>query len=352
MFLNVLIVGGGLTGILLSQALWEYSIPHKIVDNSLSHRGTAASSGILNPVMGRRRQVVPDYENLLPPALKAYTNLEAQLQTPLLYSAEIIDLHRSAEEAQFFTQRSTELPKFLQPKTLIGAAQRLDTGWGATATEGGFLLNLQKLVLHVKAQMEKQHLWIAESFRYDAVTPNAGKLDYAGEGFSHIILCNGIQALETPIFQKLPLSANKGQALILQTDAALPPHTIYKWGKELSLVPVGEGRYWAGASYEWNYEHPFPTTGYLQQLEASISRYFPYPFRVLKSVSGLRTSVLDRRPIVGFHPQYPQWGVVNGMGTKGVLQAPACVYEMAQILNTGSANANTHSINRFQRILQ
>jgi glycine/D-amino acid oxidase-like deaminating enzyme len=301
--------------------------------------------------MGRRRQVVPDYEKLLPAALEAYTNLENQLQTPLLHPAEIIDVHRSTEEAHFFGERATELPEFLQPKILIGSALELDAGWGATVTNGGFLLDLRTSVLGYKAHLKEQGKLIVNTFMADAVTPLAGRLQYAGESFSHIVLCNGIHALETPPFERLPLSGNKGQALIIQTDADLPPHSIYKWGGELSLVPMGEGHYWAGASFEWNYTDVLPTEVYRQQSEMHLHRHFPYPFQVLKQLSGLRTSALDRRPIAGCHPLYKNWGIVNAMGTKGVLQAPWLVREMADVLTECGTISNANSVNRFARLL-
>ena len=351
MSLNVLIAGGGLTGILLSQALTARQVPHKIVDNNNPHSGTAASSGILNPVMGRRRQVVTDYEKFLPTALQAYKDLENLLQTPLFHTAEIVDLHLSGEESRFFDERATELPQFLQPKTLIGSAQKLDAGWGATVTTGGYLLNLSTLVSGYKAYLQQQGRLITDTFTANSVTSQSDRLYYAGELYSHIILCNGIQALETPLFQRLPLSANKGQALIIQTDIDLPPHSIYKWGGELSLVPLGAGRYWAGASFEWKYTDPLPTAHYLKQTEIQLCRYFPYPSKILKQVSGLRTSSLDRRPVAGFHPNNEAWGIVNAMGTKGVIQAPYLTAEMAANLTEEKTIFNSNSLNRFVRLL-
>ena len=349
--LHVLIVGGGLTGILVSRTLTEQQVAHKMMDDSSPHSGTAASSGILNPVMGRRRQVVPDYEKLLPAALEAYTQLQTTLQTPLLYPAEIVDLHLSSEEAGFFAERTTELPEFLSPKTLIGPAAEMDTGWGATATTGGYLLDLNALVGGYKARLQQEKKLLNTRFNAGEVTPIAGKLHYAGETFSHILLCNGIGALETPCFQKLPLSANKGQALIIKASPDLPAHTVYKWGKDLSLVPLGNGRYWAGASFEWNYPHLLPTKAYRLQTEVLLNRYFPYPFTVVKQLSGLRTSALDRRPVAGLHPNSPGWGIVNAVGTRGVLQAPLLAFEMATTLTKTGTISNSYSLNRFARLL-
>jgi glycine/D-amino acid oxidase-like deaminating enzyme len=36
----------------------------------------------------------------------------------------------------------------------------------------------------------------------------------------------------------------------------------------------------------------------------------------------VRPATLHRRPFVGFNPQYPQVGIFNGMGTKGITLAP------------------------------
>ncbi len=347
----VLVAGGGLSGILLSQALEQRGVAHKLVDNNAPDSGTVASSGILNPVMGRRRQVVPYFEKLLPAALQAYGTLETQLGIPLLHPSEITDLFLSAEEALFFESRAAEIPEFLSTKILTGTAQSLDAGWGAGRTERSYTLDLSTLVRHYKKGLQEQGRFIDATFSATDVQTAAGGLRYARETYSHIVLCNGIHTLAHPLFQKLPLSANKGQALIGTLEADLPAHTIYKWGREISLVPLQNGHYWAGASFEWKYEDALPTENYRRSTEQMLHNYLPFPFKVVTQTAGLRTSAIDRRPVAGFHPGNPSWGVLNAMGTKGVLQAPFCAAEMAESIATDKQIDTLHSINRFRRIL-
>ena len=45
-------------------------------------------------------------------------------------------------------------------------------------------------------------------------------------------------------------------------------------------------------------------------------------YEIKAHTAGIRPTVVDRRPIVGKHPQYPNLHLLNGMGTRGTLLAP------------------------------
>jgi glycine/D-amino acid oxidase-like deaminating enzyme len=63
---------------------------------------------------------------------------------------------------------------------------------------------------------------------------------------------------------------------------------------------------------------------------------------------GVRPTIKDRRPVIGFHPAHPQLGYFNGFGTKGVSLAPYFARQMADLLtNTIRAVHPEVDIRRF-----
>lgn len=54
------------------------------------------------------------------------------------------------------------------------------------------------------------------------------------------------------------------------------------------------------------------------------------PYEIIKHEAGIRPSSIDRRPILGQHPQFNNYYIFNGLGTKGVMLAP---YFSQQLLN-------------------
>ena len=58
-------------------------------------------------------------------------------------------------------------------------------------------------------------------------------------------------------------------------------------------------------------------------LEAGLMAISSRPFVVTDQQAGVRVYVGDKRPVVGRHPAEVGLGIVNGLGGKGALFAPA-----------------------------
>ena len=77
--------------------------------------------------------------------------------------------------------------------------------------------------------------------------------------------------------------------------------------------------WWVGSSYAWEFDNPDPTAEFREKTEQLLNSWLKVPFKIISHLSGVRPATLERRPFVGFHPQHPAIGILNGMGTKGNL---------------------------------
>ena len=56
-----------------------------------------------------------------------------------------------------------------------------------------------------------------------------------------------------------------------------------------------------------------------QQLIEGLSEFYPHDFEINEVNFGFRPTVRDRRPILGSHPEHPNFYVFNGLGARGIL---------------------------------
>lgn len=348
--MNVLIIGGGLSGILASAVLRRKGVSHDLIESQNPFTGSRASSGILNPVMGRKRQLVANYDILTPACAEAYGALEQLLGIEIFHPVEILEFLQGVETLALFEERTQEFPEFLHlvslPDLVPGILKTApDTRVGIT--RNAFLLDTAKLQTHYLGLLRQEGRLIEALFDPENEPGQNADFLYNGKQYSHIIYCTGKHFLETPESGGLPLSQNKGQALLLEIAADLPRNCIYKFGKKLTICPWGEHYWWAGASFEWEYAAEPPTAAYAQEMQQRLREIIKAPFRVVDQVSGFRVSSGDRRAVSGWLARHPRIGVLNAMGTKGVLQAPQAAAELVEKLINPDARKGLFHLSRF-----
>jgi glycine/D-amino acid oxidase-like deaminating enzyme len=174
-------------------------------------------------------------------------------------------------------------------------------------------------------------------------------VEYNGISAKKIIFCDGISSTANPWFSLLPFSANKGEALIIRCED-LPTDHLYKRG--LVLVPLPEeGLFWFGSNYQWEYENDKPSPEFYKTASNMLKQFLKIPFEVVDHKAAIRPATLERRPFVGFHPQYPSIGILNGTGTKGTSLAPFFANQLVQHLVYDLPILPEADIKRFSRIL-
>ena len=67
-----------------------------------------------------------------------------------------------------------------------------------------------------------------------------------------------------------------------------------------------------------------------------IRQFTHFDFEVTNQTAGVRPVIrVDNRPIVGTHPEHRRVAVLNGLGSKGVLQAPFASIQLIGSLERG-----------------
>ena len=84
-----------------------------------------------------------------------------------------------------------------------------------------------------------------------------------------------------------------------------------------------------------------------KEIIGKIDKLLNIEYEIIGQRAGLRPTTHDRRPVLGMLPNYPQVGVFNGLGTKGVSLAPYFASQFASFLINGSEIDKEVQIGRF-----
>lgn len=314
------------------------------------HAATASrvASGLINPVTGKRIVASWMIDELLPVALNTYQKLAQDLGVDLIKSIDILEFHRTVEEKEMFLKRLDEGCKYLAEGDGTREIDAFDFHRGTGRITGCLLVDLPLLLQGWRKVLVEQGALIEDRFDHEQLQIHEKNTRYKGIEAERIIFCNGVAAFDNPWFSRLPYTFNKGEALIAAIPELSPVH-IYKQG--IKIIPWKEDLFWVGASYEWKYENMEPTQIFRQKTEEHLRYWLKLPFEIKEHWASERPATVDYKPFAGFHPLFPQIGILNGMGSKGCSQAPYFARQLAVNLINGSAIHPEADIKRFSRVL-
>ena len=347
---DVLIVGQGICGTLLSWWLHKEGKSVVVIDDGAENSSSKVAAGIMNPITGRRYVRTWMAEELLDFAKTTYTGLSAYLQAVFLYQRNIIDFFPSAQMRNAFTESMGENESYLRAypdQNRFNDFFRYDFGCGEIGP--AYTVNIQHLLLLWRQKLNEMKALREEKFASDELTLTGDGVAYANINAQKIIFCDGIAAMENRWFSALPFAAIKGEAVLIECND-LPADHLFKRG--LMLAPMQQkGLFWVGSSYQWEFENDEPSEQFFTATTAALNHWLKKPYKVLHHKAAVRPATVERRPFVGFHPVHQQVGILNGMGTKGTSLAPFFAHQLAQHLVHNFPIAPQAHVRRFSRIL-
>lgn len=346
---DIIIVGQGIAGTFLSYFFYQKGINHIVIDQSNGNTPSNIAAGIINPVTGRRIVKTWKIDEVLPFANHSYDGIDQLLGIKSKESIQIADLFTSTPMKDAFWDRYQQDPCYLnipEDQNYWQAYIQNDLGWGAI--HPALLIHTPLLIASYKNWAKSKGILRDEKFDAAAVTLSPNSVSYQEIKAEKIIFCGGTADEDLPYFRGLPFAPNKGEVLIVDIPN-LPRTHVIKRG--MTLVPWNNGSFWLGSVYQWKFEHENPTEAYRKQCERWLKEYVKLPYKILDHQAAVRPATLERRPFVGIHPNYPQIGIFNGMGTKGCSLAPYFAKEFTDHLLNQTAIDQEANINRFKYIL-
>ena len=297
------------------------------------------ASGLINPLVLKRRRMVSDAKLAWDHAVDLFGWLEQTTQTQVFENTPVAE-HLATVQDDLDWNLLAERPGFAElliSETEANANKHLKINRLGFVRTSGRLLPLayldaahgaleDRMVLGAVLQLAQTNgFWEA----FDA----SGRVLIRAR---KMVLCEGPRApLTETYWGDLGWALVRGEGLDVHLpglDLNRPIHARH------FLLPdraLGPDHYKVGATYAWDgLEDPQPTQAGREELEAWLKSVVSLPYEVVHHWCGVRPARKSREVLVGWHPEHPGLGVLNGLGSRGGLLAPLKAH---QLLESGFA---------------
>lgn len=327
------IVGQGLAGTLLAHSLLEREQSVTIIDNSWKNAASVVAAGMWNPLNFRTMGFSWMAPILVPFLIKRIKQLESKLSVKLLYDKDIVKKIPDNHSAELLENKREEIKDFLV-EGQHAETNNLNLPYGSFTISKTGVLDISTLIAVSRDYFKSKGIYQSEKFSWDQVQED---LCY--------ISCEGFQSKYNPYFQYIPMPGNKGEILLLDDHPDWSGSDILNCSKFLFRGP--EGQLKAGSTYKWNNTNLDLTTEAVDEILKPFKSTLKAPISVSKQIVGIRPTTLDRRPLLGRHPERENIAIFGGLGTKGVMLGPYFSEQMAEFLVNDQPLNPEVDINRF-----
>ena len=316
---DYLIIGQGIAGSVLAWKLLKAGKRVLVINNKLTNQASQVAAGMYNPISGRYLAKTWLADQLFPSMEAFYSEVASMLAVPLLYPQTIFRPFLSHQEQELWLAKPTQevdTPYVSLADSHYQAADIFNQYGGIIIKQAGHL-DVPCFLATIRAYLQANNCYREADFDYNKLQFSR-LVRYQDIQAHQLIFCEGAQAKKNPFFSYLPFRLVKGELLTIQLPKKLD--RIYNRG--VFILPKPNEQAIIGATYDWRDLSIHPTEKAQQVLQARLEKLLRLPYAVVSQKAGIRPATFDRKPWVGLHPDYPQIGIFNGLGTKGVSLAP------------------------------
>ena len=341
---DYLIVGLGLSGVMLCEALRKRGKTFKVISNK-SQQASIVASGLYNPVVLKRFNKAWDAEEHLPIAMSAYEELELFLGIKIDYKLPIYRVFSSIEEQNNWIIASDKIPlkSYLISNIKSNTNQNIYAPYGYGEVKNTGRIDTKLLLESYSNVLNNEKLISHESFEYDKLKISK-KIVYKCIESENIIFSEGFGVRQNPFFNYLPIEGTKGELIIINAPK-LNSEVIIK--SSVFIIPIGNNNYLVGSTYAWDDFNNDPTINAKNKLLNKLDKLVLCPYKVVYQRAGIRPTVIDRRPLVGQHKSHQNLYILNGLGSRGVLIAPTVADALINLIEDKLPLQKEINISRF-----
>ena len=319
--IDYLIVGSGLAGISFAEQALRNQKAIFVIDSNLQNSSKIAG-GLYNPVILKRFSKIKDAQSQLHLMNEFYQIIESKLNIRFDFKVPILRKFFSIEEQNnwFIASDKEGLSPFLSTNLIKKKYKGIDSPYDYGEVLQTGYVDVALLLEKYREYLFKNELFSDEVFDYTLLESHSNFVQYKDIEAKHIIFAEGFGMHSNPYFNHLPLDGTKGELFIIKAPA-LDLDVIVN--TSVFILPLGNDLFKVGATYNWVDKTSTPTEEGKQELIDRIKEILICDFEIIEHLAGVRPTVKDRKPLIGRHPMHSQLYVLNGLGTRGVLLAPA-----------------------------
>lgn len=337
MKVDIIIVGLGLAGTLLANELINSGKSVIVFDDPDQPKASDVAAGIVNPVVFKRMTKSWMFDEAFPVLEKTYQQLEELVGTQLYFPLKICRI-LGKDDLEFWKSKviSNDLQQIIGSIPLRSEFNHLiNAPYGTGVIEKAGRLDIPKLIAGFTNYLNQKDLIRNCKFETEELKFSRDLISYKNIIAEKIIFCEGPAAAQNPYFSKLKFKSSKGEVI----DIHIPDLNLTELiNGEIFILPIGDGNYKIGATYSWDLLDWQITDSARTELIGKFKNLFSGDFQIFNQQSGIRPTMHDRKPVIGFLPEFPQIGIFNGLGSKGVLLGPYFAKQFAEYISGKTGN--------------
>ena len=320
---DLLILGQGLAGSCLAWAAKWAGQSCAVIDDPQPMTASRVAAGLITPITGRRLAKTWRLEEFWPVAVAFYQRVEKEAGRQLLLESPALRVFRDEAERDLFASRRAGFGEMMSVREVSPSmfTDALTAPWGGFEMSPAARLNVGSFLDATRQELVSRDAIFATRVSHSEIDvfPDRAVIRRLGVSGEKILLCQGVAAREEPLFKRARFNPAKGEILSVRIpDLQLvgPVH------QGIWIARDKESLFRVGATYDWDRLDCEPTEQGRESLRKSLAELVCGSFDVVDHVAAVRPAAQDFRPMVGFHPERPRMGILNGLGSKGALQAP------------------------------
>lgn len=344
---DYLIVGQGIAGSCFALKLLQENKSFLVIDE-ITNQASSIAAGVYNPVVLYRFALIWQADLQMVLMHKYFENFEKLLQYPLNHSLPTFRIIKDENEIHAWKLKSQkeELQKYLDDQVYTSTPPTINAPLGFTEVKNTGRIDLANCIGLFREYLLERNLFRNEKFDHSLLNLEEAKIQYKDIEAQKIVFCEGFGIKSNPYFNYLPVIGVKGEVLKIQTSEAVPPAI---WKANSFLMPIDVNLSYAGSTYnrqDLTYE---PTEEGKNEIIKGIKEFYEGDFEIVSHSAAIRPTVVDRRPIIGRHPTHENMYLLNGMGTRGTLLAPAMTEELYAFIEQQKSISPEADLNRFTK---
>jgi glycine oxidase len=332
MEVDTIIIGQGLAGSMLALTMLQEGLAVMVINVEEENSSSKVAAGIVNPITGKRIVKTWMADQLFAMIPSYYASLETLLGTTFFYPKKIYKPFDSVSEQNDCHAKSG--PDDYASYMNIDPNHELYSDFihnplGGFEINGGGYLDTNAFLDATKAYLLKTNRLINKKVAFEDLLLSENGLSLGSIKATNLVFCEGHRLNQNPYFNWLPLAPAKGEVLSIKSKAIKTDNAI---SRGIFILPTKECIFKVGATYAWTFDDIAPTAKARLALTTKLDELLKVPYEVVAHQAGIRPATKNRRPLLGQHPDYPQLGVFNGFGSKGVSLIPYFAQHYCQFL--------------------
>ncbi len=327
MEVDVLILGRGIAGAVLAECCRARGLSVHVFDHKRPGNATMAAGGAVNPVVLRRDTPCWRASGLMPAASSFYRAWDARAGNSSWKDCTLIKVFGNPKEAVQWEQASAkpEGAPFLISRT----EPEIDQGPFRAPHGYGTVVQAGRLDIPALLAAQREELLRGNALTECEVQPHEVR---SGPGWARVGAAKGkwLVRCTGPFLEGPGLSLVKGETLTVRIPGLQLSGMVHG---AIGILPAGNDLFRVGATFKWTNVWEGPTEAAQAWMLARLAELVETPVEFVETHAGVRPAARDRKPVLGITGE--REAVLNGLGARGVMQAPWCAMHLLDHLIDG-----------------